>query len=605
MWTPNYIRLENFKSHRKTVYDFNNGKTTIVYGQNHSAENPKEESNGTGKSSLLDAIVVALLDIPDREIAFEDYIKDGEKEALLVFELNNSMTKETMKIERFLHRNKSNSVRLYFNDVLDDQITGLPDGNAKVLEKLEISKEDLLNFYLIRQKQMTSFFMATDTRKKNIIGRFCAEKQIASVIESVEADLLVVQDEIDGIRDDISVNNTKVETHEESILELEEEAQNDNTELIKEKRERIDELKEEIEDYKAKIKASNDSLDKLIDQREKKNFENKIKKSRFALSKKEEQKAEFAEVLSYLTGVLTGVVECPKCNHRFNPSEDVDVNEAEALKAKTLDEQSSLKYDISTLESKIDKLKGEKEEFEEEISKIKRTLRRMESEHDDSESRIKRLEKAIINLMEGGEVDNTEQISKLRSKISELNRATKQLEKLLDQKLEEWSEINELKDSFGLKGFYTYLINKTLGGIERNVNIQLRDFDTDLAVKIEGYKTLKSGETREKIDVAITKDGVSFHNFKRFSGGQRARVDLAGILVFQQIINDSCSNGGLDLLCLDEYMENLDLKGQRMIVPLLENTGITTMVVSHMNYDVGFEYELWLDYDNDETIIRL
>ncbi len=65
-----------------------------------------------------------------------------------------------------------------------------------------------------------------------------------------------------------------------------------------------------------------------------------------------------------------------------------------------------------------------------------------------------------------------------------------------------------------------------------------------------------------------------------YSGGERQRVTLAGILAIQRLINLSLNGGGLNLLLLDESLGNIDTFGTTEIVRILENLGITVMLIT-------------------------
>src|SRR5690606_30997543 len=115
-------------------------------------------------------------------------------------------------------------------------------------------------------------------------------------------------------------------------------------------------------------------------------------------------------------------------------------------------------------------------------------------------------------------------------------------------------------------------------------NNLLRKFETDLQVKITGYKILKTGEVRDRIEVSVTKEGYTIGSgkFQRHSGGEKMRIDLAGILAIRQLINNSCEHGkGINFIALDESVQALDKSGQVEALRILGRTGITSIIVMH------------------------
>ena len=96
----------------------------------------------------------------------------------------------------------------------------------------------------------------------------------------------------------------------------------------------------------------------------------------------------------------------------------------------------------------------------------------------------------------------------------------------------------------------------------------------------------------DKINISILRDGKSVANYHRFSGGEKGRINISNIVGLQKLINMSCPNGGLNFLGLDEVFEGLDITGQKETIKILEEIGVTTLVVSHRSKPIGVENEL-------------
>ena len=104
---------------------------------------------------------------------------------------------------------------------------------------------------------------------------------------------------------------------------------------------------------------------------------------------------------------------------------------------------------------------------------------------------------------------------------------------------------------------------------------------------INPFSILKSGEVREKIDCFVSDNGIDAKNFLAYSGGERQRITLAGILAIQKLINLSSNGRGLNLLLLDESLGNIDSRGTMEIVKILERLGITVMLITQNVEDVS------------------
>ena len=132
----------------------------------------------------------------------------------------------------------------------------------------------------------------------------------------------------------------------------------------------------------------------------------------------------------------------------------------------------------------------------------------------------------------------------------------------------------------GKNGFTTYLANRSVKIIEGITNSFLKKFRSSMTVEVNGFKINKDGSVREKIDVLAVYKGKYAQNFMGYSGGERSRIFLASILGIQHLINLSAHGKGLDLLLLDESLGALDSRGVVNICNILNQLGVTVMMIT-------------------------
>ena len=132
----------------------------------------------------------------------------------------------------------------------------------------------------------------------------------------------------------------------------------------------------------------------------------------------------------------------------------------------------------------------------------------------------------------------------------------------------------------GKSGFMTYVANRAVSVLEGTVNSFLKKFKSSLSVNINGFKILRDGSVREKIEVFALENGLNAETFMSKSGGERGRINLAGVLSIQHLINLSTNGKGLNLLMLDETFGGIDSEGQEGIIRILENLGITVIMIT-------------------------
>ena len=175
----------------------------------------------------------------------------------------------------------------------------------------------------------------------------------------------------------------------------------------------------------------------------------------------------------------------------------------------------------------------------------------------------------------------------IKEKIAAAKEASAQKDKILEGLYAKLEMIKFWQFNMGKSGFTTYLANRSVKIIEGITNSYLRKFGVDISVLINGFKVLKNGEVREKIDVFVTNDGLNAEQFLAKSGGERGRVILAGILGIQHLINVSTNGRGLNLLVLDEALSGIDANGTLEIIKTIEHMCTTVLMITQNIEDVS------------------
>ena len=170
--------------------------------------------------------------------------------------------------------------------------------------------------------------------------------------------------------------------------------------------------------------------------------------------------------------------------------------------------------------------------------------------------------------------------------ITSLNNSKAKYEKELQAAIKRLDEAQTEYDKYVVQenhfvDFRSYLANKKVKAISGVTNHFLELINSDLRVEMLGYKKLKSGKIRDKITVNILRNGVDCGSYAKFSGGERARVNLASILGLQRLTNNSAPKGkGLDLIVLDEILEASDTTGIESSCDALNKLKVTSLMVT-------------------------
>ena len=87
MWRLASIKAENLCAFRQLDYTLHQGVTTLIFGDNR--DNDSQQSNGAGKSALLECIAVGITGSPLRKIRTEEIINDAAEECTVTLHLVN------------------------------------------------------------------------------------------------------------------------------------------------------------------------------------------------------------------------------------------------------------------------------------------------------------------------------------------------------------------------------------------------------------------------------------------------------------------------------------------------------------------------------------
>ena len=596
MWTPIRIEMVNLFSHPHSKYEFNTGACTVIFGRNLSDRSL--ENNGAGKTTLFEAVCIALTGDSLRKIDKEVFINDEANHCDITFELYNAVLKSSLRIERHFYRgSKSSRVELYENDTLNTQMTSVAECNKRILELMGISREDLLRYYIISQDNHYTFFNATDGEKKEIMNRITSADMILPVIEEIDARITTLQADRATVQRDVDKLSERRDTLEEQAEEMVSANADDGAAWT--------ELEEKAKTYDAKAleehMAARNMTSRLVleearlnetkgDESEVAKWADKVSKKREEISVVEEDLAECSRILREIKLFLSGEVTCPACGEKFVPNGELDLTHDEAIALQSQTQDSMKKYEElkSKKEANLKIFKEKKRAAEEAVdayNKIKRSVKalelEMQSHSDAAENYRKRAEKARSDAKALREdVAWKKQLEDLRGKISETEKRLEQRQRDLKPLDDEISLLKFWKYNMGRGGFQTYLANKSVSVIEGATNSYLARFGVDIRVRISGFKVLKSGDVREKIDVFVSNDGIEWSAFMGKSGGERGRVTLAGVLGIQRLINLSTGGRGLDLLLFDECFHGMDSRGQENIIKVFEKMGSTILVIT-------------------------
>ena len=260
MWKLKSIEAENLCAFRSLAYTLQQGVTTLIFGNNK--DNDSQQSNGAGKSALLECIAVGLTGSPLRKIRTEEIINDAAELCRIILHLANDASNEELIIARSIPRKGASTVacKLYRGGELvttDEAVQHSVDAyNKYILEKLGITREELLNNFILSKYRYEDFLSSSDKEKKEIINRFSNGILVDEAIARVEDDIEPLSSEQQKIDLELASIDGRIEMLQEQIAKEvaagEERGRNRET--------RIAELEEAIASKREYIRTHKETL---------------------------------------------------------------------------------------------------------------------------------------------------------------------------------------------------------------------------------------------------------------------------------------------------------------------------------------------------------
>lgn len=221
MWKLKSIEAENLCAFRSLAYTLQQGVTTLIFGNNK--DNDSQQSNGAGKSALLECIAVGLTGSPLRKIRTEEIINDAAEQCRIILHLANDASNEELIIARSIPRKGASTVacKLYRGGELvttDEAVQHSVDAyNKYILEKLGITREELLNNFILSKYRYEDFLSSSDKEKKEIINRFSNGILVDEAIARVEEDIEPFSSEQQKIDLELAGIDGRIEMLQEQI----------------------------------------------------------------------------------------------------------------------------------------------------------------------------------------------------------------------------------------------------------------------------------------------------------------------------------------------------------------------------------------------------
>lgn len=687
MYQPIYIKIQNVGSIKDLDYNFKLNKSQLIQGIN--LDNKGQRNNGVGKSSFIDAIGFSITGLSLRNLNTDEFIRDNENEAYIEILLRSKDSLRELLIKRTLYRKKSQQIEIFLNN--EEQHSNLPDVNSRndfIINEIGISKEDLFQFFLITKDRYKPYFKLSDTDKKSITGRFSNSDVIDNVFQYIDIDINSETSVKSNLESKIIAENTKINTYQREIDNLKDQVSVEyKAKLLKEytdlleneisekeiicqnvieftksndllslkyntmtnklfKNEYFLNLDERCDNLSFSLKNKESNFDKSITSLRDsiKQYDKSINNFKFEISQLNTVVNDLTKTFNNNNNVLQSSISCPKCEHEFVLSKNVDLSKIKKDQIYITETIDLINIEIKSWREKIEntevliseknqQISDKTHEFDNSIKDIKAELFLIKSEIEASQKYNKKinddlrevdllintnkvnkikLENSIILkdesiLLLQDQIDNIDQINNseaIKRYLTLIDKSQEELINLTNKLNESENKLQNYKNwVLKFKSFKSYLANQSLKNVEDLINYYLDKMNTDISVEINGFSQ-KGKVIREKITEIILRDGLPIGSYGRFSGGERGRIDMGSILANQTLINNNASPRGLDFILIDEILESLDAQGIEGIIKALDNVDKTLILISQNEINTLQDQTITFVKQNGKTKIQ-
>ena len=563
------VRWKNFLSTGNVFseVDLQRSRTNLIVG-----------TNGSGKSTILDALTFSLFGKPFRKISKSMLVNSvNEKDTMVEVEF--SIGKNQYKIIRGI---KPNKFQIYCNGQMWDEDSKAVD-QQKNLEQnvLKMNFKSFTQIVVLGSSTFVPFMRLPGQQRREIIEDIL-DIQVFSVMNGKLKDK--IRENREEIRDldyQIHLLEEKIELQKNYMLELKKKAEAE-----------IDKKKEKIVEFLNEEKKSNEEINTLTLQISKINEEmsdyakssDKLKKlntiliklnTKMSTCKKEHEFFEKNHVCPTCTQDLSDEFRDGMLTSGKEKLDEMNVGYEELQSA--IEEEQERNEKFVTLSLQVNEINTT-------ISNTNYQLVTIRQQVSDVESEIKELE--------GATPDKKAEYSKLEGLLNE----KKDVKKAYVDSKKECDILNVATSLLKDSGIKTRIIKTYLPTMNKLINQFLREMDF--------YVNFTLDENFEETIKSRYRDVFSYESF---SEGEKARIDIALLLTWRSIAKLK-NSVDTNLLILDEIFDgSLDQSGTSDLGWILRNFDDNTnvFVISHKSIlDDKFDRTITVSKDKNYSVME-
>ena len=564
------IRWKNFLStgNNFTEVNFQDSNTNLIVG-----------TNGSGKSTILDALTFSLYNKPFRKINKPQLVNSvNEKDC--VVEIEFSIGNREYKVVRGI---KPNVFEIWVDGKLQDQDAAAADQQKKLEESiLKLNYKSFTQTVILGSATFVPFMQLTSSNRREIVEDLLDIK-IFSTMNNILKDRMRKTNELIreySIKKDMV--EEKIEMQENFIRDLDKSGK----ERIGKKENSIQEIETEID----QVTDQNETLLTKIDTDLQPELE-KLNNSKSTLKKLNQLRAKLEQKIQTLVSehkFFQDNTVCPTCTQSiedsFRLNKIVDIEE----KSKELNDGYRELEDAINVE----------QEKDEQFLSYSTEINRLNNDISKNNVKITGLNKQI-RILRNEIQEIASQIENRNSEREALDNLIKDLDTVEKQRSTEKEQVSYYEFAHSLMkdgGVKSKIIKKYLPLMNQQINkyLQMMDFYINFTLDEEFKEVIKS---------PVHED----FSYESFSEGEKMRIDLSLLFTWRDIakLRNSAST---NLLILDEIFDSsLDDAGTDFFTKIIRYAiqDAHVFVISHKTDEIMDKFDKVMRFDKVKGFSKL
>lgn len=574
---------EDFAGFRNFELDLANQGLVFIGGENR--DTGSATSNGACKSGIFKAIGWCLYGKSIDNEYGDKVIHRGTKRARVIVFIEDSG--DTYAVIRERHKQ---SPKLF----LEKNGSRLKISKADIQDQIDkmvgVDWDGFKNTVLYGQMDRDRFIYPTtkDGERKSVLQKILRTGIFSLCFSEVKNRRLEVDKKVSSLEGEIESLTERISDQDLSVLEKR------VSNYEKDKSEKYNLLVEESSKIFERVKKNRKLVDRsgLLQQSKKLGRAIEDLKDKIELNKKHSLSARkeyehSSDILIRLTGKLEAVKKnilslsgrvCPLCTGSLQSGDAK--GQIEHLKA----ERETLSNDMSLAKKRKGAAKKAEEKANDAIESDSTLLTELSDKKHSVLAKINSIqsEKDHIDELEviaKSKKDEAEGLKKQKNPYVEaLESAKKKIKKLKRTRSEKREEVSELRKQlsslefwvkgFGPTGIPSFALDSIMPFITKRANYYLKQLsDGDISINFSTQRELKSssGEFRDEIGITWMIEGIEDYPP---SGGQWKKMEIATNFALMDLVTTR-EGSHVNLLCLDECLDGLDLEGRQRVVSML------------------------------------